>query len=553
MAPGFSVLQQGRRPVAAALAVILIGALLFSAVAWRYHRVLVSEAQDRTTRMSFLLSEQATRTFEAVDFTLRGFEPLIASDSAGGSPELVDLLRRRASELSFVQSLRIVDPEGRVVAASDLATAGLVSDPGCLAALAPAEAAPIAIGCTAGDRGADGRAAIAVARRLTDAQGRFRGVIVADLEPGYFSRFFAGLDLGRNALVTLTESHGHLLLASTHPPDSGDEGHPTLVPPTERTRLGELERASRSQITAVHATDGYPLSVLVGIDRSEVERRWWQVVAPTLALTLCAGALLFALAFNLERHRAERARALRRAAVAEKLEAMGQMTASVAHDFRNVLAALHGSLRLLRKRGPDPAVLTEAAATLERGNAMVDRLLAMSRRQELRLETHDVNALIADLATTLRHVAGLDATVTIDLAPGLPPCRLDRVQFDAALMNLVVNARQAMLSGGAVTVLSRLASASASHVEVAVRDTGCGIDPATLKRVFEPFFTTKERTGTGLGLAQVQGFMAEIGGRVAIASAVGVGTTVSLHLPAAPTVEAEPGVRHRELVASDPA
>ena len=533
MMPAISVLQHGRRPVVAALMVILLGAAIFIAMAWRYHVVLVSEAQDRTARLSFLIAEQVARTFEAADFTLRGFEPLLNDDAPSDSARITNLLRRRVSELKFVQTIRVLDPGGRVVAASDPGTLG-TTDEGCLAAVTAPGTPEIAVGCSAGGLGAGGRAAIAMARRLVGTTGQPRGAIVGDIDPDYFSRFFAGLDLGRSAVVTLTENHGHVLLASTQPPDRADPQHPILVRPDERGRLGEVERTSRDAITAVHATEGYPLSVLVGIDRGEVERRWWQVVVPTLGLTLATGALLFTLALNLERQRSERARALRRAAVARNLEAMGQMTASVAHDFRNVLTALQATLRLVGKRGPDAALLGEGAATLARGNAMVDRLLAVSRRQEVRPETHDVNALVTDVATTLRHVAGLDTTVTLDLAPTLPPCRLDRVQFDAALMNLVVNARQAMPGGGAITVTSRPAMADAFGAVVAVRDMGCGIDAATLKRVFEPFFTTKARTGTGLGLAQVQGFIEEIGGRVTIDSIVGAGTTVSLHLPGAP-------------------
>ena len=547
MMPGISVLQHGRRPVVAALMVILLGAAIFIAVAWRYHGILMSEAQDRTTRLSFLIAEQVARTFEAADFTLRGFEPLLNEDAPPDSTRIANLLHRRVSELKFVQTIRVLDRHGRVIAASDPGTLS-TKDEGCLAAVTQPGTPEIAVGCSAGDLGAGGRAAIAMARRLMGTTGQPGGAIVADIDPDYFSRFFAGLDLGRNAVVTLTENHGHVLLASTQPLDRADPQHPILVRPDERGRLGEVERTSRDAITAVHATEGYPLSVLVGIDRGEVERRWWQVVVPTLGLTLATGALLFTFALNLERQRRERAQALRRAAVARNLEAMGQMTASVAHDFRNVLTALQATLRLIGKRGPEAALLGEGAATLVRGNAMVDRLLAVSRRQEVRPETHDVNALVTDLATTLRHVAGPEITLTLDLAPTLPPCRLDRVQFDAALMNLVVNARQAMPGSGTVTVTSRPAMADAFGAVVAVRDVGCGIDAATLKRVFEPFFTTKARTGTGLGLAQVQGFMEEINGRVTIDSIVGVGTTVSLHLPGAPA-EVAPSAEP-ELVAS---
>ncbi|MDX7953569.1 ATP-binding protein [Lichenihabitans sp. Uapishka_5] len=534
---GISLRRHGRRPVAAALALALVIATILAGAAWRYHAGLVSEAQDRTARLSFLLSEQAARTFEAVDITLRGLEPLLAG--AGDPAPATDLdamLRRRAAELSVVQAIRVSDADGRVVSSSDPDAVGTL-DLGCRAALAVQTAPALAIGCSLGDVGASGRATITVARRLGRAGDAFQGFIVADLDPGYFSRFFSDLDLGPHSVITLVETHGHVLLASTRP--AGDEA-PTrrqLVPPTERLRLGQLQQDAQAQITATHAADGYPLSVQVGIDRSTVARRWWQMMMPSFVLTMAVGGLLLALALTIERHQAERVLVAQRAAVAQKLESMGQMTASVAHDFRNVLTALQGSLRLIGKRGADPTVLREAGGTLARGGAMVDRLLAFSRRQELRPETHDVGTLLHELQMTLQHVAGLDAKVEVEVADDLKPCWLDKVQFEAALMNLVVNARQAMPGGGSVFVVARALADMPDRVEVLVRDTGCGIDAATLRRVFEPFFTTKAQTGTGLGLAQVQAMMADIGGTVEIASTVGVGTTVSLRLPVASAAE----------------
>ena len=149
------------------------------------------------------------------------------------------------------------------------------------------------------------------------------------------------------------------------------------------------------------------------------------------------------------------------------------------------------------------------------------------------------------LDDVLRHAAGAEVALAFDKAEGLPLCRADGTQFDAALMNLVVNARQAMPGGGRVTVTTR--SAGARGVELTVADTGTGIAPGDLKRVFEPFFTTKAETGTGLGLAQVYGFMRRIGGDVTVASELGVGTTFTLLFP-----EAEAGVE-RSLEAARPA
>ena len=234
------------------------------------------------------------------------------------------------------------------------------------------------------------------------------------------------------------------------------------------------------------------------------------------------------------RARHERAKAQHRAIVAQKLEAMGQMTASVAHDFRNVLAVLTATTRLLRKKGPEEAFFREAEETIERGNAMVEQLLAFSRRQELQLIDADINVVLVRMEGVLRHFAGPETELIFDLQDNLPRCVIDHTQLDAALMNLVSNSRQAMTDGGKITFKTELQhqATRSAYVRLTVSDTGSGVENAALKRMFEPFFTTKA-TGTGLGLAQVQTFMKQIGGDVAAQSVPGCGTSIILCFPIA--------------------
>jgi CheY-like chemotaxis protein len=184
-----------------------------------------------------------------------------------------------------------------------------------------------------------------------------------------------------------------------------------------------------------------------------------------------------------------------------------------------------------------------ARAAARRGEQLTKQLLAFSRRQMLRPETLNPNRLLLDFETLARRAAGETVTLSLDLDPGIDPIRIDPAQFESAILNLIVNARDAMPSGGLVTIESRnvhLDSAAGSrmglapgaYVMVAVRDDGEGLDSETLLRVFEPFFTTKDvGKGSGLGLSQVYGFTKSAKGHVEIESEMGLGTTVRLYFP----------------------
>ena len=218
---------------------------------------------------------------------------------------------------------------------------------------------------------------------------------------------------------------------------------------------------------------------------------------------VCGGcrvsSVLIAYLRTVERHRIDRAEALRRSIMVQKLEVMGQMTASVAHDFRNILTVLKSAMHLLRKRGPNPAVFAEADATLDRGNAMVDRLLAFSKRHDLEVETVNVNILIASLERSLRHIGGTRLLV-INLAEPLPSCRIDRVQFDAALTNLMVNAVQATPDGGLITIetMSGLKEVVVIMAEFGMRHRRCN-DASHLRAVFHDQGWNRNRSGPRTG------------------------------------------------------
>lgn len=217
----------------------------------------------------------------------------------------------------------------------------------------------------------------------------------------------------------------------------------------------------------------------------------------------------------------------------QKMEAIGQLTGGVAHDFNNLLTIVRSSVGFLRRPDlPDERrrrYVEAIGEAVDRGAKLTGQLLAFARRQTLTPEVFDVPARVAATADMLGSVLG--ASVTIDVEVACDPCcaEADVSQFDTALVNLALNAKDAMAGVGALTL--RVASEEA-RVAVSLSDTGCGIAPDALERIFEPFFTTKEvGKGTGLGLSQVFGFAKQSGGDIAVESEPGRGTTFTLYLP----------------------
>ena len=248
----------------------------------------------------------------------------------------------------------------------------------------------------------------------------------------------------------------------------------------------------------------------------------------------------------LEASMAETARAQAALAQAQRLETVGRLTGGVAHDFNNLLTVIVGGLDMILRRPEDtPRVTRLAEAALaagQRGERLTRQLLAFSRNQELKLEVVEIGALLAQTEPLLRRAVGEGVTLTLRHDGAACGSRVDAAQFEAALLNLVVNAADATAFGGEISIAVARAilaegevadTGPGDYVRVAVSDTGMGMPPEVLARVFEPFFTTKEvGKGTGLGLAQVYGFLRQCGGGVAIDSAPGRGTTVTLYLPA---------------------
>lgn len=247
---------------------------------------------------------------------------------------------------------------------------------------------------------------------------------------------------------------------------------------------------------------------------------------------------------------AERTRVEETLHQAQKMEAVGQLTGGIAHDFNNLLTGIIGSLELMQRRHSagsskdDERYINAAVTSAQRAAALTQRLLAFSRRQTLDLKAIDVNQLVASLEDLLNRTTGENIKVVTALSAGLPLACMDANQLESALINLVINARDAMPHGGTITISTAAFDVESDqearwaelkegqYIQLTVTDTGMGMAPDVLAKVFEPFYTTKPiGQGTGLGLSMVYGYLKQAKGSVQILSEPGNGTSVYLYMP----------------------
>ncbi len=283
---------------------------------------------------------------------------------------------------------------------------------------------------------------------------------------------------------------------------------------------------------------------------SELERRVADRTAALEASALQLRALNEELEQRIEERTREREQALAQLFEAQKLDTIGQLTGGVAHDFNNLLTAVLGSLELLSKRlSDDPRarrLLENAVQGARRGASLTQRLLAFARRQDLKPEAVDLVSLVDGMEDLFGRALGPGIRLEKHLNSDLPPVLVDANQLELALLNLVVNARDAMPLSGSLTLQATVSHIDAErgpmdlvrgdYVKLSLIDTGMGMDAETVAKATEPFFTTKgPGKGTGLGLSMVHGLAIQSGGTMAITSKLGEGTTVNLWLPVSET------------------
>jgi len=399
---------------------------------------------------------------------------------------------------------------------------------------------------------------IPLGRKLTTASGAFDGVIVVSFFPDSLREFLRTVDVGRSGSISVFHESGFVLIrqpSDRNPLGDQAAGMP-LFAAAKRVGGAGLFRGPIEAGAPVSRTAFRPsnqrLIVAVSLSEPELLSGWNRDAATSLTfatmLILAVVAFLLLLYRQLDvRHAAEQA-LLR----SQRLESLGQLTGGVAHDFNNLLTVILGNVSLMKamlSQGPLPAddeSLTEIERAARRASDLTRQLLAFARRQPLLPRVVDLGAAVQSAGPMLRRVVGEAATLKLVAAEEPALANVDPVQIETTLLNLCLNARDAMPRGGTIAIETGMAVLDEQYARTAedvtpgayslitVSDTGSGIPSEHLPRLFEPFFTTKgPGKGTGLGLSMVYGFVKQSGGHIRVYSEVGRGTSVKLYFPAA--------------------
>jgi two-component system NtrC family sensor kinase len=416
-------------------------------------------------------------------------------------------------------------------------------------------------------------------RRWTDPTGAVRGVIEILVSMRYFEDLYGALLTerpgegdGRN--IALLRADGTLLTgtpaetAARWAAGGGTSLRAAIAHAPGGGYYSQAWAGSNGPVLTVYRQVArLPVYVAASLPEAVIVADWGKKAAIHLLITLPV-ALLFSLLLGIALQRVQREDAARAALDAEmerraaaeetllrsqRLEAVGQVTGGVAHDFNNLLTIIMGCAELLERKPSNVENVCRLARNIrgaaERGADITASLLAFSRRQPMQTDVVDVNRALLDFVPLLRRAADESAVVLLDLAPQVLPISLDRGQFEAAILNLVGNARDALPQGGRIRIATQSAVNDGAYPEVArgavtivtVTDDGTGMEAATAARAIEPFFTTKGvGRGTGLGLSQVYGFVRQSAGEFRIETAPGRGTAVLMVLPACAAPAASP-------------
>ena len=579
------LLSIGRALQALALAVLALNATATAMHLMAMRAAIVADAMRQIARLDIVFAEETGRAVETVDLILRTaietWRRLQATPPVD-SRAFNTLLERRVEGVRPVLIVAITDPDGRVLYSSE---------PSPPPELRPADRALIRAQATSANphlvfgppwRGPDGKWTSLMVRP-SGSGSRPAGAAIAYLNLPYFTDFYKAVELPENGAVLLHLRDGTVL--ARYPPDDAFVGRSYADLPPFKNILAQAAAGTVAmdnpfeggrRVVAIRAPKAFPLAVSVSVAEGGVLAGWRQQTLTSSLVVLAASAITVGLLLVLaerswqvegllgeyrtakeaaeEANRrlleqmAERERAEAALRQAQRIEALGQLTGGVAHDFNNLLTVLIGNIELVeRSAAPDPSLharLGAMRAAAERGALLTGHLLAFARRQSLSPRPVDLNAVVAGMQELLRSALGHGVQLEAKLAPDLWAAMVDPTQIELVILNLVINARDAMPKGGSVTVETenchRLPSGRSEapvegeYVALRVRDVGTGMTPVVQARAFEPFFTTKgPGAGSGLGLSQVFGTARQSGGDVTIDTTPQVGTTVSVYLPRA--------------------
>ncbi len=570
--------------------VLLLLALLLPATvtgwfAWHRHTAILSEVQLMAQRSVIALEEHAGNVLQTHALLLRQI-----ADRTQGRPwqqiESDILLHQTFAELTTefrqVSVIGIADADGRLRASSvrqpieDV----MVVDRDYFIAHRDGTARGIFFSQPYTGR-LNGIRQFTISIARTSPSGEFDGIVFAAVSLDYFASFWKQFVPSGDYLIPLMRDDGTVLVRYPKPdnpglldPDGPFRSHVRQAPRGLYTAVSQVDGIER--INAYSRVKNYPLYISFSVETSAALQNWRDEMLPVLIMAIMATAALVALsllvirqsylqrltaarwrtiAYNLESEIKRRETAEDQLRQAQKMEAIGQLTGGIAHDFNNMLASIAGNLELGRihlVNGDTSAVadcVDRAEAVTDRAAAMIQRLLSFARRKTLKAVPVAINDLLQSTTSLLEGAVGPRIRIETVLPATSPIALCDPAQLESALLNLVINARDAMPDGGTITICAATESTanadrsdgeSASpspRIILTVTDTGTGMPQHVADRAFEPFFTTKGvGEGSGLGLSMVIGFAQQSGGNATIQSTLNIGTTVTLILPASKDV-----------------
>jgi two-component system, NtrC family, sensor kinase len=564
------------------VASVVLPALLFAFAAWLNYRHEHDLADDRIERSLDILHEHTLKVFQTVERAIAEVDEILRGmaddDIRSDQPRLHERLKRIVEAMPQLRAIFLIDRDGRPLVSSQLARVPTdfdARDRRFFSAHAAGQQAGTYVSDVLTPRLTGlGAPFFVLSRRRLSPDGAFNGVVAVAVLPGYFEEFYALIGHSPGSLYALVRSDGSFLARYPELPDRqralqpGSALDKVMAQGAERMifTIPQSQVDARERRIGLRKLEGFPVYVVAGVDGSAIRGEWLTTMASHLIFGLPATLLLLVIiGIALRRTRRLHDEAERREAAeaalrqAQRLEAIGQLTGGVAHDFNNLLMVVSGSVQRLRRdltSEKHTRLLDMITNATNRGESLTRQLLAFSRRQMLNPSVIDLTQRLPELKEMLNRSLRGDVTTEVVVPEGSCAVKVDPSEFELALLNLAVNARDAMPHGGSLTITARpvllkgKATEEGLHgefVAIRVADTGAGIPADVLPHVFEPFFTTKEvGKGTGLGLSQVYGFAKQSGGTATITSTLGRGTVITLYLPrtrelaAAASVQAEP-------------
>ena len=571
-------------PLRLIAAATLIGpALLFAYATWANHRSIDQRATERIESALDVIQEHALKVLQTVERTIAETNEVLRglSDDNIRSDEkrLSRRLKQTQDALPQMQSIWAFDREGRPLVSSTVVPVPPTlnnADRDYFRAQAERDAGTF-IGDIVQARVGSWRFFVVSGRRPERPEGGFNGVIAISVLPDHFREFYGRLSRGVADSFGLIRADGAFLARYPAALDRPER----LNPQSSFVRAIQSQPESGlytvvSQIDGIERRIGYrkvpgfPVYVQAGIETAAIGRALRDAMLGHLTFGLPATLIMFGLVlYALRRSKRVQAEVARRETAeaalkqAQRLEAVGQLTGGVAHDFNNLLMVVNGSVERLRRYPITDERQRRALDAIEtaakRGASLTRQLLSFSRRQTHEPATINLAQHLPQIEDMLRSSLRGDIAIDIAVPEGLWAIKIDPSELELAVLNIAVNARDAMPNGGRLTVAAQNINLSdtgtlglvGDFVALCFTDTGAGIPPDVLARAFEPFFTTKEvGKGTGLGLSQVYGFARQSGGAATIASQPGRGTSVTLYLPR--TSERESDVPERSRATAEP-